>query len=316
MDRRYLEDQQWESAAQSTSGQKELQRPPRSWDVFQTDKTDRHMRELWRPEEDELLKATVTARGAQNWQDIADAVNRYVSKEGRKWRSPKSCRQRWNEHLNPALRLDPLTEVEKQAIVELQQKFGNQWTVIAQELGNRSPNTVKNFWYNYHRKSRGLDPTASVSISDGQSTDGGSSDPGHSRGEQQGVRTNIKGDQDEDHLKASTAGNYAQYLNMPMHVPLPNIQNAYLTALSQVGQNPMGMGLYPGTDRGLPRAHAPHPQPSPLGAHHPQEFAPSVILHTQASSSHSYRQHDGVGEERTMELFGKSVVPQNPYQPR
>ena len=280
-----------------------------------SDATNQGMRELWRPEEDQLLKATVAAHGAQNWQDIAEIVNHYVSGKYKKWRSPKSCRQRWNEHLDPKLRLDPLNEDEKQKIVELQQKFGNQWTTIAQELGNRSPNTVKNFWYNHHRKARGLDPSTSQSNSEGKSTDVGSSDRGNSVAEQQSVSP-TNDEQRREHMETYVAENYRRVSSMVTGNPQLYVWSSFPHTLVQESVNPVSMGFYAGTERGTVRLHTERPGPSPLGAHHRQNCTPNNMYHSSASrnAGHGY-QHDA-SEEETMELFGQSAVPQNPYIPR
>jgi len=280
-----------------------------------SDASNEGMRELWRPEEDQLLKATVTAHGAQNWQEIAEIVNHYVSGKYKKWRSPKSCRQRWNEHLNPKLRLDPLNENEKQKIVELQQKFGNQWTTIAHELGNRSPNTVKNFWYNHHRKTRGLDPSTSQSNSEGKSTDVGSSDRGNSVAEQQSVSPK-NNDQGREHMETYAAENYRQYSSTVTGNSHPYGWKSFPHTLVQESINPVGVGFYAGTEIGRARPHTERPRPSPLGAHHRQNYAPYSIYHSPASSNVGHGYQHAASEEETMELFGKSAVPQNPYIPR
>jgi hypothetical protein len=62
-------------------------------------------------------------------------------------RSPKQCRERWNNRLAPTLRRDAFEAWEDKLIIDKQKELGNRWALIAQNLPGRSPGAVKNRWY-------------------------------------------------------------------------------------------------------------------------------------------------------------------------
>jgi hypothetical protein len=66
---------------------------------------------------------------------------------GIKNRSGKQCRERWCNNLDPNCRKREWTEEEDAVIFNYQQKFGNNWSKIAQFLVGRSDNTIKNHFY-------------------------------------------------------------------------------------------------------------------------------------------------------------------------
>ncbi|KAI5308811.1 hypothetical protein KEM55_004800 [Ascosphaera atra] len=91
----------------------------------------------WLPEEDQQLLALVNAQGASNWVRIA---------EGMKYRTPKQCRERFHQNLKPTLNHDPITPEEGAMIEQMVREMGRRWAEIARRLGNRSDNSVKNWW--------------------------------------------------------------------------------------------------------------------------------------------------------------------------
>lgn len=89
----------------------------------------------WTPEEDDVLKALIATHGACNWSSIAKGIP---------GRSSKSCRLRWCNQLNPAVKRSAFTEEEDRLILEEQAKYGNKWAIISRAIPGRTDNQIKN----------------------------------------------------------------------------------------------------------------------------------------------------------------------------
>ncbi|RLN58466.1 hypothetical protein BBP00_00006988 [Phytophthora kernoviae] len=81
----------------------------------------------WSFEEDQVLEYLVT-QGCNNWGQIAERIP---------GRTPKQCRERWKNHLDPAINKGPYTEEEDSVILTAQARLGNKWSQIAQLLKGR-----------------------------------------------------------------------------------------------------------------------------------------------------------------------------------
>jgi myb proto-oncogene protein len=68
------------------------------------------------------------------WAEIARSV---------KGRTARQCRERWMNHLSPAVKKGHWTAKEDQTIIEEQKIHGNRWAVIARALPGRMGNDVK-----------------------------------------------------------------------------------------------------------------------------------------------------------------------------
>ncbi|KAK4113793.1 hypothetical protein N656DRAFT_707101, partial [Canariomyces notabilis] len=104
----------------------------------------------WTQLEDQQLRDAVRMVQLEAAHQRRDQTWVRISTEIVKTRTPKQCRERWEQNLKPGLRHDPITAEEGAEILRLHKKLGNKWAKIAQHLPGRCDNAVKN-WFNGHR---------------------------------------------------------------------------------------------------------------------------------------------------------------------
>ncbi|EAN91255.1 hypothetical protein C3747_24g312 [Trypanosoma cruzi] len=84
----------------------------------------------WTNSEDEVLRASLTVYGLQNWERVASMLVRKTAAQ---------CRERWENYLDPRLHIrEAWTAEEEEQLVQLQSLFTNQWNLIARELRHRT----------------------------------------------------------------------------------------------------------------------------------------------------------------------------------
>ncbi|CAM9226432.1 unnamed protein product [Phaeothamnion confervicola] len=125
-------EQPWTWFEEQLEGKKTAAQCKTHWDRVRNPQV---IKGFWSEEEDErllVLAATYTSQ----WATVAAYMV---------GRTPKQCRERFTNYLNPGLNTAPWSPEEDAVLLELHRMRGNRWAEISRELGtSRAENHVKN----------------------------------------------------------------------------------------------------------------------------------------------------------------------------
>ncbi|OMJ75735.1 hypothetical protein SteCoe_25073 [Stentor coeruleus] len=99
--------------------------------------------------EDDILKSIVKNYGSKKWKKISVFMSKHKSVS---YKSPKQCRDRWVNRLNPELTQNSWTIDEEKLLIIKQKELGNKWSRISKFFIGRSACSIKNHFYSLIRK--------------------------------------------------------------------------------------------------------------------------------------------------------------------
>lgn len=127
-------------------------------------KSTTRVRNLWQPEEDDILKKLIKQHG-KKWSVISKLMGGT--------RTGKQIRDRYLSKLDPTISERQWTMEEDQLLVYYWRQFGNKWAEIAKHMEGRTESMVKNRYYSFISKRLGPDGELNYEGTDLQSYQSG-----------------------------------------------------------------------------------------------------------------------------------------------
>lgn len=123
------------------------------------DKNQVPKRKFFTKNEDHLLTLAAIKYKQEKWNCIAKCVP---------GKTPKQCRDRWVNYLQPSLNFEPWTDKEDELLLSLVKKHGTHWSKMKSNFPNRSTNSLKNRFYRidkYQQKDSSKEKIANIKLS-------------------------------------------------------------------------------------------------------------------------------------------------------
>ena len=91
---------------------------------------------VWTNIEDEILKASVSKYGLNQWARVSSLLAR---------KTPKQCKARWNEWLDPGIRKIEWSKEEDEKLLHLAKLMPTQWRTIAERVGRTATQCLERY---------------------------------------------------------------------------------------------------------------------------------------------------------------------------